>query len=514
MALTETKVNASEDRATAQPARDAMLTEPYDDVPSAVQVEEVLEIPASALVDKAQVVVLALPAGRCLISQAAEIRPDKTSNHKAIIDLKRMRSVSGISASQAVKAIKTWTGAEFSSSEITTTTFSEIATEKLLVEFTENFKVADLTENGRIWLPDPPTDLILTVNGKTVWTHIGPVKLSSGSFEQSVDISETLQEEINSGKTAFTVQLRAAFSCKMQLTVTGPDYRLSHEVIFPAQALALEVNEECLTTISLPLPASSSGWRTEEVALTVAGDSGQARIFPAVGPQPLALGELLIASDHALAASLSAAELNNFSLLEGVRLPLKVEEGGAEITARLRADNSGRPGDVIGETNFQSLSLDAVMEEKWFLLELTPPYDLAGPEELWLEINAIRGRCWWALGEKKEGGSAGVVSLRRGVPGGPFSPFNINLAHNIPEFYGRLRLKGRPVVAGGIPAIMVLHPENGLEVSGISTGRSPVDVVLRFAETVQPVSGKLDLPLMIHAPGSYTFSKAKIIYKT
>ena len=189
-----------------------------------------------------------------------------------------------------------------------------------------------------------------------------------------------------------------------------------------------------------------------------------------------------------------------------------VEEGGSEITAVLRRDSNGDVGDVIDGSAFKSVTLDKSDKEHWVLLELEKPMDLAAEQGLWIEINAIRGRCWWRLGGKN-GESAGVVDLKQGVPGGPFRSFTITLNQDLQEFKGRLRLKGQPLIDGAIPAIMLLEPVSHKDLKGVSPGRGLVEVVLEFSDSVIPRSGNLDLPLRIHAPGTYTITAAQVIYQ-
>ncbi|MFN2354434.1 MAG: hypothetical protein ABR512_07915 [Desulfopila sp.] len=101
------------EKSTAQKAGDG----PY----CAVKVEKTLDLPANALLSKVEVSITAMPAGVCLLSEAGEIRVSQDDAKKAIIDLKRMRSVSGLKAPQTIDKINTWTGAAFGGSDIKVT---------------------------------------------------------------------------------------------------------------------------------------------------------------------------------------------------------------------------------------------------------------------------------------------------------------------------------------------------------------------------------------------------------
>ncbi len=494
--------------------------------PCAAKVEKTLSLPSNALLSKVEVSIVAMPAGECSLDEAGEIRLGEEKK-KVIIDLKRMRSVRGLQAPQDIQQINAWTGAEFGGSNISAGKnhlFSEIATERLLVTFTDDADIEELAAKGTINLPDAPADLVLSINGKTAWTHIGPVKLSradnetsdgaaildakakdalvtalvnllqdiqsgkhsakdffklleeygitisaaehstfkvllnnmsrpaaaktkeallnwlvaqgvlwegqntssAAAFRESIDITQVLQDEINAGVSPLKIVLRAALSCRLQLTIPSPEYLLSYDVVFPAQAQALEITEECRSTLTLPLPATSNSWLTSSVFFTLAGKVGRSRFFPAVGPKPLSLGELLLNSDHALAASLSWDILKKFKTIDGVRLPLQVEKGGAEITAFLRQDNGGKVGAILADAVFQSHTIDQAPVEQWVFLKLSKPVDIQTGTDLWLEINVIRGKCWWQLGDSSDS-SDGIVLLQRGIPGGAFSYFTLTL---------------------------------------------------------------------------------------
>ncbi len=492
--------------------------------PCAARVEKMLTIPANALLSQVEVSIVAMPAGICPLDEAGETRVSQDDTKKAIIDLKRMRSVSGLQAPQTISTINTWTGAGFGGSDITvsskkTALFPEVATERLLVTFATNVKIQDLVDTGTIILPDAPADLVLTVNDKTAWTHMGPVKLApadkqnaSPSFNETVAITQLVQDELHAGAAAIKIVLRAALACRLQLTIPTPHYLLSHDVVFPAQALALEISEECRSTLSLPLPAASSSWLASSVFFTLEGTPGQSRTFPAVGPQALNLGELVLDSEHALAASLTAASLSKFKNLEGVRLPLLVEQGGAEITAFLRQDDGGKVGEYRTDAPFQSQTVEQTQGEQWVLLQLSTAVDIQSETDLWLEINVIRGRCWWQLGNAS-GAPDGVVALQRGIPGGSFTTFTLTLNGQVHNLQGRLRLKGQPVTDGAIHAIIPLDPQTEEELQGITTGTAPLKVELRFKNAIQPRNKKLEVPLHFHAPGTYTITDARVVYE-
>lgn len=586
--------------------------------PCSAKVEHSLDLPSGGLLTKVEVEVLALAAGECLLNEAGEVRSSPDDTTKAVIDLKSMRSVSGLDTPLAISEIVPWTGAGFASEGPSFTSgkkvrFTELATEKLLVTFGSAVDIEELAEKGKILLPDAPSDLVLSLNGKTAWTHIGPVKLSAAakqaaegrihldakakkalinglldlfiappahsgyekaldqldrllaeygitltdkekaalakaldnngqfrkeltvagletwlaslgvtwengntvsapSFRQTVDLTQMLQDEINGGASTVTLELRAALACRLQLTVPTLDYLYGYDVDFPAQALTLEIARESASTLSLPLPNGSNGWLARQTTFTLSGNIPKSRFFPATGPQAIDLGELLLDNDHGLAALLSKDMLARFGKLEGIRLPLVVGEGGAEITAFIRGDDNGKVGEPITEAVFRSQSVEEDSQEQWLLLGLDTPLDIPADTDLWVEIRVIRGGGWWQLGGN-DGETEGVVSLQRGVPGGTFSPLSLTLNSQVHHFRGRLRLQGQPITDGAIAAIRFFDPHSQEELKGITPGNGPIEVRLEFSNGVHPSGGQLNIPVLFHAPGTYTVTKARVIYE-
>lgn len=584
------------------------------EIPCAARVEQSLDLPTNALLTMVEVEVVALPAGECPLSQVAETRPMQGDSTTVVIDLKRMRSVAGLTLPKIIESFQTWTGAQFVESGLTLTAgkairFQEIATERLAVTCASMVNAEEAQKSGTIILPDAPADLVLTVNGKTAWTHIGPVQLETvtdqpsgkqivleakeknrlvkellrelealaggrGSkkavlrlledygispsdaalaamaqqlqhgfgqkeftakeveawlvllgvswegrnaaadrmFSERVDITTLLQDELSAGASTLVVELKAALACRLQLTVPTQEFRRSHQVVFPAQVLTLDVTEEGAASLVLPLPAASSGWQVRTLQCTIKGNAGRSRIVPAVGPQPFDLGQLVLDGDHALAALLTTDILASFQTIEGIRLPLLVEEEGAEITAFLRQADNGKVGAPLPEALFQSQALVQTSNEQWVLLPLDKPIKVTQEVDLWLELRVIRGRCWWTLGNPDEA-APGVVSLQGGVPGGSFAPFDLTLNNQPQHLHGRLRIQGQPVTDGAIPALRVLDPQSGADVLGITTGSGLLALEVHFTEAVQPENGVLSVPLLLHAPGTYTVTEARVIYE-
>ena len=599
----------------AEMAKTSASQETQDQGPScSVRVEHALDLPSGGMLTKVEVELMALAAGACALSEAGEVRASPDDATKAVIDLKRMRSVSGLDTPLTISAIAAWTGAGFATEGSSFSTkkarFPELATEKLLVTFDSKVDIEELSEKGTILLPDAPSDLVLSVDGKTAWTHIGPVKLSvseqeaaesrfhldakaknalvrelldlfptllshpgeakelyrllaeygitlsekekaalatalktsspykkalaskdielwlaslgvtwengdkvsAPSFRQTIDLTQMLQDAIDGGVSTATIELRAALACRLQLTVPTPEYLRSHDVIFPAQALTLEIAGEGASTLSLPLPNGSEAWLTRKTAFILSGNTPKSRFFPATGPQAIDLGELLLDNDHALAALLTEDMLARFGTLEGIRLPLLVPEGGAEITAFIRSDDNGKVGEPLGEAVFRSQTLEQDDREQWVLLTLDTPLDIAAGTALWIELRMIRGGCWWQLGGNN-GETEGVVILQRGVPGGSFSPLSLTLNGQTQHFQGRLRIQGQPVTDGTIPAIRFFDPESRAELEGITLGNAPIEVTLELSNGVHPSGGQLNIPVLFHAPGTYTVTKARVIYE-
>jgi hypothetical protein len=94
-----------------------------------------------------------------------------------------------------------------------------------------------------------------------------------------------------------------------------------------------------------------------------------------------------------------------------------------------------------------------------------------------------------------------------------FSPFTLTLNNHPHHLQGRLRLVGQPITDGAIPAIRLLDPQSGTDLAGITTGSKPLAVEVHFSQGIRPVNGGLTVPLLLHAPGTYTVTEARVIYE-
>ena len=93
------------------------------------------------------------------------------------------------------------------------------------------------------------------------------------------------------------------------------------------------------------------------------------------------------------------------------------------------------------------------------------------------------------------------------------SYYGLTLNGQVHHFQGRLRVQGQPVTDGAIPAIRFFDPQSLAELKGITLGNSPIDVTLELSNGVRPAGGQLNIPVLFHVPGTYTITKARVIYE-
>ncbi|MGI6655698.1 MAG: hypothetical protein ACOX5Z_02510 [Desulfobulbus sp.] len=484
--------------------------------------------------DRVEVEITAKAAGKCQLSEVADLRKSQDGVQKIVIDLNQHRPIANLELPEKMQAVYPWIGAKFQtrknllSRDTQKERFSEVATDRLQVTlYSDNFDLEKLRNEGAITLPDTPTTLTLTVNGRTAWTHFARNGLTTAEdpeagFCERVDITRMVHEEIDAGNTKIPLVLHATPACRLGLKELNAPYRLVHAVRLPGQALSLTMSEEGPCTLSLPLPEGSGNWQVAEIHGSLSGKTGESRVVPAEHLPESELGELVLDPDHYLAARLDKDLLAGFQQIEGVRLPLVVTEGGAEIVAMLRRDEQNAPGTSLPEARFAARTVPATDREQWVSLDLEQVVDVPENKALWLELRAVRGRCWWRLGSEKTKDATGevtkpigVVELQRAAPGGVFAEFIPKLNNTPHQLLGRLRIKGRPT-AGGIAALQ--YPDSSTtgasETSTVdlTPGRGPLEFALALSPPLTSQNGALNVQLLCRAPGLYTFSDIRLIY--
>lgn len=524
------------------------------------QVEEAITLPRNALVDDYKVVVQALPPYQVPLSLVAQVRDGEDQGLNAfVVDFGSMVSLAGLSlpSPAIISGVKAWTGAAFATRFTYPRTpnqpldggasFTEIRTERLLVRYTGSISADHALEDGVAYLTDPPSGLELRIDGgPPVWTHPAAVRSGTDAAlnettwndqgKRLVDITAALRALTGDplapeAPVTFTLTLSARLPCLLTLARQGaPLLRRIRRVNFAgSESTSVIAASEGVQTVSLPLPPVAAGAtrRVSEVRMTAAGAFPPDRTLPPVGPDP-ALGpvapggaaqvpvaELVIDPGHAICIRVATAA--GLAELLGVRLPLAIGAGGAElrVTVRDRLSVDGSVA-VVSETS-DPVTRDQGAEA-WtsFAFKKAYPLDAAVPP--WLVITAARGEATLAVAAAGSlvGPIPGVIDMaeiRRGPPGGPWQALPAPLTQS-PASGGVIAARGR-VRLVGLPSKAVPLAPLSVSLAG-GSGEAPLTptakgVAVSLAPTVPVVQATPALELTAFAPGTLTLSAIDVV---
>ena len=275
------------------------------------------EIPAGAIVGTASVTISAEPAGRTAIANVARVRPSDgsvgaTTTH--VVDFGGLRTVSSLTAPEDIGIVRPWTGTAFSTTQnlgpshvpvSKSITFTEVATERLLVTLMDAATSDSLAEGGRVTIHDPPADLELRVGGERVHIAPGPVRSEGAKLQETIDITDAVQRAVDAGQVPVPLELRSSVPAALSITPGPSAHVLAHRVTFPeGERRTVSASEEGVVDLRLPLAAGSASWRVRRVRFDLQGDIGERRVLPPDGPPVAAGAELLIDPDRPLVVRL------------------------------------------------------------------------------------------------------------------------------------------------------------------------------------------------------------------
>lgn len=423
-------------------------------------VTQTVELPRNALVDRFVVTVGASPASSLAAGAAGQFRTENLDGgrKRAIIDFGQMRTVSRVSVSGGVSIEQAypWQGTKFGTyvfygSASNALFTSEVRTERLMLDLgppeAGSFPAdKDLAATMTLRFTDGATDLEITVNGTSAWTHAGPVnpapdqsepvegKWSTG-FQQKVDITSVLASLTGDPTAAetpesFEVVLTSTTAAYLTVTVPGAGddrrvRRVRRQVFEDGAQTRLDFAEEGERTLALSLPDATA--RTiETLTLSAIAESPPLRVLPAVGPDESDLLELRADADHALCLRLPAT--TGLAELTGVRLRLRVDEGGAEARVALWGNVAGGTGpdalvpDALSEPVALDPSAEGVPGWTTFAFPEPVPLDPDDANRPWASILVSRG----GVTLRPATGDAGALSesIRRGAEQGPWLPLS------------------------------------------------------------------------------------------
>lgn len=524
------------------------------------QVAETITLPRNTLVDDYKVVVQALPPYQVPLSLVAQVRDGEDQGLNAfVVDFGSMVSLAGLSlpAPAVISGVKAWTGAAFATQFTYPRTpdqpldggasFTEIRTERLLVRYSGSISADDALEDGFAYLTDPPSGLELRIDGgPPVWTH--PAAVRSGTDpalnvttwndqgKRLVDVTAALQALTGDplapeAPVTFTLTLSARLPCLLTLARQGtPQLRRIRRVSFAgAESTSVIVAGEGVQTVSLPLPPAAPGAtrRVGEVRMTAAGVFPPDRTLPPVGPDaalgPAAPGgpaqvlvaEMVIDPGHAICIRVATAA--GLGELLGVRLPLSIGAGGAELRVTVRDTLSIDPAVAVVSQTSDPVARDGGAEA-WTSFAFKKAWPLDAAALPWLVITAARGEATLAVaaGGSLVGPVPGTIDLaeiRRGPPGGPWQALPAPLTQS-PASGGVIAARGRVRLVGLPPKAVPLAPLSvSLAGGGGETPLTPTakGVAVSLAPFVPVVQATPTLELTAFAPGTLTLSAIDVV---
>ena len=189
-------------------------------VGTALQQQELSQVPIDAIILAATATVTARPADKIVVGDAAQVRP--AAGNKLVIDLQALRTVSGFdSPGPDVSKVEIWKGTRFETlSGIAglpsiAVGFDEQLTERLQITFSAPVSPDDLAVDGVIFLPGAPSDPVVELNDRRLWSQpgqvrLGPVAGDDPAFVHTVDIAAGLQAAIDRGERPLRLAFRTA----------------------------------------------------------------------------------------------------------------------------------------------------------------------------------------------------------------------------------------------------------------------------------------------------------------
>jgi hypothetical protein len=491
-----------------------------------------------AIVESAVFRVTAKAAGITPVTAVAVVRgaepptdSAETDGRACIVDFQKMRTVNLIRIRQdgdetlQIHDIRPWLGTEFAdddhrvgSGSDTSVSFPEVQTERLLV--VSDATTAELEELCEVRLPSPPADLEILLGATRVWARPGPVRPEGeeATFSIDVDLTAAVQSAVDAaapGDFPLELVLNAGAPGDLGFTIHELVVSTAYLVPLPEQgAKTVVFTEEGRQALSFPLGSGSAGWTVSEVRATVDAKLPPLRTEPAEGPELTSEAELLLDAERAVAIKLTSGQLDPFEALAGVRLPVLVDEGSAELVAVLRADAGGpddsRPGEPLPGPSLGPITVEARPRADGPLwVTLAPPKPIAVPPgvALWLTVQVPRGRLSLQVAVPS---GAPANPIWRGLPNGPFKALP-PIAGVWPNgLSGAVRLVGQPSADTPIEALKVW-------VTGASSGVefTPTDqgIEMNLEVTSRPPGTSLPLILVASTPGAYRFRTVEVVYR-
>ena len=466
-----------------------------------------LLLPPAAVVTRAVVRVTAEAPGTTHIGGIAAVRaaagsPDASSD-LLVVDFGTLRTVSALEAPAAVESLQPWVGTTFSDGvELTSSVlgtaveFTELQTERLLVQLAANTLPATFATDGKVTTTTPPADLEVTVGATRVWFRPGP---APAGFTEDVDVTSAVQGAVDAGgppgpdgNLRVPLVLKARVPGELGLGLAEePRFLRTLTIDFPGPSAAVRFTEEGEQALTLPLPAGSEMWTIHRVVATVdATDPGPLRVLPPVGPARSSQAELMLDPDRRLVAKLPAGPLGRLEAVAGVRVSLQPDAGGIEVGGALLGGTATEPGEPLPDATFTPVNLPAATAPAWVTLATARPVELPVDETPWASLSVTRGRAVLGLADAVAVPSSEIAELRRIAPNG--------IAH-LPS------TAVLPRDDTALPAVSVRTDALALRVTGRAPENAPValaEVDLAGGGTVREPAGPGAIAISLEPAGT------------
>lgn len=478
-----------------------------------------ISLPSDAVVDAAVFELTAGAAGSTLLSSFGKVRAGDTSKDIAI-DFGGMVTLQNVTAA-GLDSIERWNGVEYVAAD-----GGELQTERLLAHFTAPVNVSDVSDDIRAILPTVPSALELVIDGAVVWSqrqgnsagHTTPSSATGGRIGFTVDRTADIARAIESSGGTVRVELRSLTPGDLTLdTVQSSadgkpqiEFHRVHPVAFPdGPARTVELDEEGLFTLALPLPPGSGTWEVSEVAMTSSAKIDATRRLPAVGPTPTADARLRLRPERMLLGRLPQELRDRALLLDGVRVAVRGGDEGGDLAGRVLTDANGSPGDPVDGAEFEPVEVAPGDEIRWVTLQLADP---VGSDGVWIEIGPSVGTIDWVLTNDDAAGTdtPGTDIFFR-TPGGAIRA--LPELDTVGRLLGGVRLIVEPDADRPLGAL-------SLEIIGDTAG--PVELTpdasgtncrIVTAGSLHPSNDELVLAGIAATPGTYTFSDITVSYR-
>jgi hypothetical protein len=498
-----------------------------------------LVVPVGAVVTRAVVEVGASAPGTTVIGGIATVRaasgePD-TPSAQLVVDFGTLRTVSALEAPASIAKLTPWVGTKFDGTVVlnptsgTTVTFTELQTERLLVDLASAQSPSALAEDGLVTTTTPPADLELTVGGARVWFRAGPVP---EGFTEDVDITAAVQAQVDAttdddaeGNASVSVTLTARVPGSLSLTLPEElRFLRTHPVSFPGATTTIVFDEEGIVDVPLPLPdpsAGSTGLTIHRVVATaLPTDPGPERVLPPDRPVVSTEAELVLDPARRLVVRLPRGPLGSFERLVGVRLLMAPQADGIEVGGGLLTGTANEPRSPVPDAAFTPVSLPPG-PQAWVTMRLPQPVVVgkllppAPDDHLWVSIGVPRGSALLALADPAGTASDDRALLRRVGANGLTRP--LSTAHHqrttsgeIPDPVAAdtiaLRVVGIPPAAAPVPVVTIDA------VGGGTTTQPGLAGSLAITLTPAQVRSPLQLRLTATAATSVTVGPVVVAY--